>query len=538
MTQVYKCISYREFCRRVMRKRPAMEDSKLETPLKRCLNAPQLTLYCVAHMIGAGLYVLTGQLIRDYAGPATALAYLVSALTSIFTALCYAEFTTLFPRAGSAYLYTYLMFGELPAFLTGWTMIADVIVSSAAVAKAFSGTINWLTNGTIRNWSSTHLINMGNSHVLDSSPDLVAGGFLLVLVLITLTGANISLTVNAVLSAIQICCLIIVTISFFVLGSPENFQVEGGFLPFGIRGILRGAGLAVFAFSGFEAVANASEESKNPRRDLPIALFAALLICGLLYVGVSFGLAYIVPRSGIVYDAPFVAAFSYVNQPGLMWFAAFGTLLATGATKLVAMYVIPRLFYAIASDGLLFKCMACVEHRTKVPILSLLVGGLITILLAVFIRIQVLAEFTSVGVIFSYFLIGLNLMVLRYLFVDEHHVIDNDPTEKRDLAEWQSTMKREEAQASLIPPPTELWLRPCVPNCLRWIDTRQCFNVVLGTYICAVLCLGITINVFFIHQIPWLWILSLIFIVLLITSFLVLCAYEPMRYKKGFEVGE
>ncbi|TPP59427.1 High affinity cationic amino acid transporter 1 [Fasciola gigantica] len=535
MTQRYKCISYREFCRRLMRKRPVAEDSKLETPLKRCLNASQLTLYCVAHMIGAGLYVLTGQLIRDYAGSATALAYLVSAFTSIFTALCYAEFTTLFPRAGSAYLYTYLMFGELPAFLTGWTMIADVMVSSAAVAKAFSGTINWLSNGTIRNWTLTHLVHIGNSHVLDSSPDLVSGGFLLLLVLVTLTGANFSLTVNAVLSAIQICCLIVITVAFFVLGTPDNFHAQGGFFPFGVSGVLRGAGLAVFAFSGFEAVANASEEAKNPRRDLPIALFSSLLICGILYVGVSLGLAYIVPRNEIVYDAPFVAAFSYVNQSGLMWFSAFATLLATGATKLVAMYVIPRLFYAIASDGLLFECMSCVESRTKVPMVSLIVGGLITILLSIFIKIQVLAEFTSVGVIFSYFLIGLNLMVLRYLFVDEHHVIENDPTEKRDMMEYQASMQSDQTRASLIPPPTELWLRPCIPNCIRGIETRRCFHVILTVFICAVIGLGITINTFFIHEISWLWILSLVFIVVLLATFAMLCAYEPMRYRKGFE---
>lgn len=535
MTQRYKCISYREFCRRTMRKRPAAEDSKLDTPLKRCLNAPQLTLYCVAHMIGAGLYVLTGQLIRDFAGPATALAYLVSALTSIFTALCYAEFTTLFPRAGSAYLYTYLMFGELPAFLTGWTMIADVIVSSAAVAKAFSGTINWLSNGTIRNWSSTHLVHLGDDQVLDSSPDLVAGGFLLLLVVITLTGANVSLTVNAVLSAIQICCLVVITIAFFILGTPENFHAQGGFFPFGVSGILRGAGLAVFAFSGFEAVANASEEAKNPRRDLPIALFSALLICGLLYVGVSFGLAYIVPRNAIVYDAPFVAAFTYVSQSGLMWFSAFSTLLATGATKLVAMYVIPRLFYAIASDGLLFECMSCVERKTRVPMVSLIVGGLITILLSVFIKIQVLAEFTSVGVIFSYFLIGLNLMVLRYLFVDEYHVIENDSREKQDMMEWESSNKSDQARGSLIPPPTELWLRPCVPQCIRWIETRRFFHATLTIFVCTVIGLGITINVFFIHHISWLWILSLVLVVVLLMAFLILCAYEPVRYRKGFE---
>lgn len=530
----YRWIGCKEFGRRLIRKRPVERDTKLQTPLKRCLNAVQLTLYCIAHMIGAGLYVLTGQLIRDDCGPGTAVAYLLSAFTAAFTAMCYAEFTTLFPRAGSAYVYTYLMFGELPAFLIGWTMVSDVIVSTAAISKALSGTINLLSNNTIRQWSEKHLVRLHTPEIADSSPDLIAALFLLLLIVLTLTGANISLNINAVLSSIQIICLVVMIIACFVLGNPENYVNEGGFFPFGISGMLRGAGLAVFGFSGFEAVANASEEAKTPRRDLPMALFSALGICALLYVGASLGLSYLVPRTNIVYDSPFVAAFSYVKQTGLMGFAAFATLLATGATKLVAMYVIPRLFYSIASDGLLFGIMAYVEPRTGVPIWSLLFGGMVTVLLATFVKIQVLAEFTSVGIIFSYFMIGLDLMALRYTFEDVHHVLHQESgieKSKKNLTKLDSM----EDESILIPLHHGLRMRKCVPSHLTMFETKTHFQLILTTYSVSVLAIGIILNINIKNQYTWLWVTCGLFGVVTIISFVLLSSYEPTNQHGAFE---
>ncbi|CAI2737973.1 unnamed protein product, partial [Dicrocoelium dendriticum] len=530
----YSCIGCKEFGRRLIRTRSAEGDTKLQTPLKRCLNAAQLTLYCIAHMIGAGLYVLTGQLIRDDTGPGTSIAYLLSAFTAAFTAMCYAEFTTLFPRAGSAYVYTYLMFGELPAFLIGWTMVSDVIVSTAAISKALSGTINLLSNNTIRHWSEQHLVRLHAPGIADSSPDMIAALFLLLLIVLTLTGANISLNINAVLSSIQIICLIVMIIACFVLGSPENYINEGGFFPFGISGMLRGAGLAVFGFSGFEAIANASEEAKNPRRDLPMALFAALAICTLLYLGASLGLSYLVPRTEIVYESPFVAAFAYVKQTGMMGFAAFATLLATGATKLVAMYVIPRLFYAIASDGLLFGFMAYVEPRTGVPIWSLLLGGLITVLLATFVKIQVLAEFTSVGIIFSYFMIGLDLMVLRYTFEDVHHILhqeDGLEKSKSDLLKLDSTKD----QSVLLPAPYTLWMRKCVPGCFKIFETKAHFKLILAMYSVSILAIGIILNINTKAQYIWLWATCGVFCAVTVISFILLSFYQPTNHHDGFE---
>ncbi|TGZ59520.1 hypothetical protein CRM22_009019 [Opisthorchis felineus] len=531
-----KCqrITCSEFGRRLIRTRTVTQDTTLDTKLKRCLNAPQLTLYCVAHMVGAGLYVLTGQLIRDYAGPATSLAYLVSVVTSIFTALCYAEFTTLFPRAGSAYLYTYLMFGELPAFLIGWTMISDVIVSTATISKALSGTFNLLTNNTIRNWSEEHLFKMSYPGLFDTTPDVVAAAFILILILLTITGAQISLTINAVLSGLQIVCLIVITIACFLLGSPSNLTNYGGFLPYGVDGLLRGAGLAVFAFSGFEAVANASEEARNPRRDLPIALFGGLIICAVLYITASLGLAYLVPPQSLSYESPYVSAFAQVGNLGMMGFAAFSTILATGATKLVTMYVIPRMFYSIAHDGLLFGFMAFVEKRTGVPLWSLLIGGVVTILLATFINVKALAQFTSVGIIFCYFVIGLDLMVLRYLVSELHYLTDDRSEILVENAEHEYYLE-EKPSLKVDPKPPTLRLRKYTPVCLRDLESTAIFNILLLIYTTAVIFVGITLNVAIKNHINWVWILCGISGSICFFTFVLLCFYQPHRNLKGFE---
>lgn len=501
----------------------------MQTQLKRCIGPVQLTLYCIANVIGAGLYVLTGKLIRDHAGASTGITYLVAAFTTLFTSMCYAEFSTLMPRAGSAYTYTYIMLGELLAFIIGWTMISDILVGTTAVAKAFSGTINWLSKGAIHKWFLQHLGSLGQSDVWEETPDLIAAAFLLLLIIITMSGANISLTINVVLSSIQILCITVIIVACFVFGSPENYQVDGGFAPFGINGILQGSSIAIFAFSGFEAVANASEETKNPRRDLPLALFASIVICVVFYVAASFGMSYLVPRSLISYETPFVAGFQQVGQKEMMIFAAFATLLATGATKLVAMYVIPRFFYAMAKDGLLFSFIGYVEPCTGVPIAGLLIGGGLTMLLSIFIKIQVLAEFTSIGIVFSYFVIGLDLIILRYLLRDCSALKERirDP-----VTQVESSQDSQPLLSDELPLRSEK-----LSTSLRFMANRVWMKCILGVHIVSILCVGITLNIatrFFEHQ--WIWGLTALFGLFTLLTFIGLCLYKPRQFEDSFSV--
>nr|VZH90274.1 unnamed protein product [Spirometra erinaceieuropaei] len=406
------CLSFLE---KLIRRRSLSQDNDLSTDLKRCLTFANLLLCALSYTIGSGIFVLNGRLIKDIAGAATAVAYLVAGIPVCCTAACYAELATLIPRAGSAYSYTYVMLGELPAFLVGWTMISDIIVATAAIAKAFSGTVDGVSGYAISHWANTSLLTLPKTNYTETKPDLLAGLFILFLVLITLTGAKVSLSVNSVFSAIQVIGLVVLIIASFVAGQGKNITAEGGFAPFGVEGIFQAAGVVIFALSGFEIICNASEEAINPRRDVPRALGISLAIVIVLYVPATLGLAALVPRSQIVYASPYVDAFGRLGLPGLMWTSAIFTLLACGLTKLASVYALPRALYALARDGLLPNCFEHITPCNQQPTVSLLLSSSLIILLAIFLKIEVLADFMSIGVIFCYFIVGLDLIILRYL---------------------------------------------------------------------------------------------------------------------------
>lgn len=394
------------------------DEEMIRTPLKRCLNIYHLTFHSIAVMSGAGIYVLTGTIIRKEAGAAACISYLLAGISASFAAMCYAEFATLIPRAGSVYVYTFLMLGELPAFLIGWTTVSDVIVVISSIAKAFSGTVDSLVGHAIYNWTLKNVGRLDTSHgVLSPTLDFVALALIIFMVAITAIGAKSSLTLNLILTVVQLSCLLIVSIGCYIYGSPDSWSSEhGGFAPFGFHGILQGTTVAVFAFGGFDVIANSSEETIDPKKTIPRAIMASFIIVCLFYFMASLGLALLVPREFIDFTSPFVSGFERINVYWLAYIAAAGTLLATGATKISSMYVVPRVLYSIASDGLIFKFFAIVERRTQVPLLSLFFGGSIAGLLALLINIQTLAEFTSLGYLLSYFTIGVDMMILRYIY--------------------------------------------------------------------------------------------------------------------------
>nr|AKN21447.1 slc7a-3 [Schmidtea mediterranea] len=494
------------FLHSITRRRSFSQSKSLETKLNRCLSTSQLIFYGISHMIGAGIYVLTGHIIKDRVGSATNLSFLFSGLISIFTGLCYCEFSTLIPKAGSCYTYTYLMMGELPAFIVGWTMILDSIVSLASVSKGFSGAVNILCNDAVKNFTDKYLPLSKSSDVWESSADVLAFALLFTLFLITLTGANISMNINLVLSTIQLIFLSVIIIYCFVYGSHQNFVSDGGYLPFGFGSIFQGAGIAIFAYSGFECLANSAEETKNPRKSIPVALFVSLGIIILLYVLASSGLSFMVPRLQIDQKAPFIAAFSNRNLFALKWITGIATLLATGATKLAVFYVIPRMIYTMAEDGLIFKFLGKIDERSKIPIYAVLVGLFFSSLLAIFIKIQVLADITSMGIILSFITIGIDLIILRYIF-DENNENTIDNSQKL----------------------------PMRINTNSMICTRKFFKISLFSLIISIILTGVSILFILpISQITGI-IFSAIFILLILTFTIIISLYEPTDVKDTFK---
>ncbi|VDM03016.1 unnamed protein product [Schistocephalus solidus] len=294
-------------------------------------------------------------------------------------------------------------------------------------------------------------------------------------------GAKVSLSVNSVFSVIQLIGLVILIIASFSVGQAKNIVSEGGFAPFGVKGIFQAAGVVIFALSGFEIICNASEEAVNPRRDVPRALGISLLIIIALYVPATLGLAALVPRSQIVYASPYVDGFGRLGLTGLMWTSAIFTLLACGLTKLASVYALPRAIYALARDGLLPKCFGHITPCNKQPTVSLVLSSSLIILLAIFLKIEVLADFMSIGVIFCYFIVGLDLIIVRYLH-------EREDVQKTDEGE-------EAALLDLGMPVRELVLgkwRLSIPQRLQF---QKAFKALLSSY--TVLILGLSLCIRF-----------------------------------------
>ncbi|PAA74856.1 hypothetical protein BOX15_Mlig017733g3 [Macrostomum lignano] len=498
------------FGSKLLRKKSLAEARSLETPLDRCLTVWHLLFYAIAHMAGAGVYVLTGAVVKSNAGPGAFVSYLICGVASLFTGLCYVEFATLVPKAGSCYTYTYLMLGELPAFVVGWTMLSDYIIGMASVAKAFSGTVDALCNHTVSGFFKQHMgtFHHGPSQIFDDTWDMVAVALILSLMLLVVAGANFSLSVNIGLSVLQLLCLATVAVAAFVYGSAANWTAGGGFFPYGISGVVQGATVAIFAYSGFESVSNAAEECRNPRRDLPIALLSSLGIIAVLYVAACLGISYLEPYYELDVNSPFVSAFS---RRGAYWaegFAAAGTLLATGATKLATMYVIPRMAYALASDGVILKCFANVNERVRVPLPGLFCGTALAAVLAMFFKLEFLADMVSMGILLSYFAVGLDLFVLRYL-----HFASGDKS-KVPLRDWASGR---------------------LSSSLPWLGTLPGLKRLLGGFVVACFLCGGAVD----YAVPqltwWSWLLGCITLAAVLVTGGLLCGYQPHEVAEMYE---
>ena len=392
----------------------------METPLKRCLNLFDLVLLGIGHMVGAGIFVITGTVAKDIAGPGIVLSYLLAGVAAVLSALCYAEFGARVPKAGSAYTYTYVTIGELGAFLIGWNMILENLIGSASVARAWSGSFDALFNGAIRNGTLEHVGSV-NVPWLSRYMDFIALGVVLLVVVFVAAGAKVSTTVNSVLTIINLAILCLIIGLGFYLADSRNWtnQKIGGFLPYGFSGVIAGAGSCFYAYIGFEGIAIAGEEAKNPARTIPMATGLAMILVSLLYVGCSATLTLMVPYSSVDVAAPFPTAF---GLHGNMWakrVVAIGALVGISTSLLGSLFTLPRSIYAMASDGLLFRVLAYVHPRTQTPILSIFVFGAVAGIVALLVDLEVLVELLSIGTLLSFTIVAASVIVLHYQPVDK-----------------------------------------------------------------------------------------------------------------------
>ena len=397
--------------------------------LKRSLSAWDLTLLGIGAIIGTGIFVLTGTAAANQAGPAIMLSYLAAGLACGFAALCYAEFASMVPIAGSAYTYAYASLGEIVAWLIGWDLILEYAVGSMTVAIGWSGYMQRLLAGAgieLPLWMTAAPSAATPGTVINVPAMIIV---LLIMVLLVI-GVRESARFNALMVAVKGAAILF----FIAVGAswvePENWVP---FAPYGTSGVLSAAAVVFFAYIGFDAVSTTAEEAKNPRRDLPIGIIASLVICTVLYLAVSAVLSGIVPvteyRSNLealpgtptsdptaisqFLNAPVAFALSLIGQDWAAYLVSAGAVAGITSVLLVMLMSQPRIFFAMSRDGLLPRGVSKVHPTFGTPYITTIITCIVVALIAGVTQIQVVGEMTSIGTLFAFLVVCAAVIVLR-----------------------------------------------------------------------------------------------------------------------------
>ena len=418
------------------KRKKILESDQTSTQLNRCLTTFDLTTIGVGSTIGSGIYVLSGQVASSTAGSAIILSYLIAGIASLFAALCYAEFGSLVPKAGSAYIYSYITVGELMAFVIGWNLVLENMIGSAALARAYSGYIDSLVSEG--GWSFTAFFREHmpmNVPYLSTEVDFLAYGIMVFVSLLMCFGVRTSTNLNSIFTILNL----MVVVSIIIAGSfkinthnwalsydevpheiktPENPKPKdggvGGFFPFGLNGMIAGAATCFYAFIGFDHICSTGEEAKNPRKSVPRAVALALIIVFLCYTGVATVQTLIWPYYDQNVSAPFAYIFTKLNWPVAKWAVSVGALLALSTTLIGVLFALPRIFYAMASDGLIYRFLGKVHPKTKCPVIATILSGFVAGAISALFDVKQLAEMLSIGVLLAYTLVAISVLLLRY----------------------------------------------------------------------------------------------------------------------------
>ncbi|MBD3010790.1 amino acid permease [Streptomyces sp. 5-10] len=404
-----------------------------EHTLTRSLSVLDLTVFGVGVIIGTGIFVLTGSVAKEQAGPATALSFVAAGVACALAALCYAEFASTVPVAGSAYTFSYASLGELPAWIIGWDLVLEFALACAVVSVGWSGYIR-------------SLLDNAGWHLPDalSGPDAAHGlsfdllSFLLVLAItaVLVFGMKLSARVTSVVVAIKVAVVLLVIIAGAFFIHPENYhpfipeaqgtvsgsglkapliQLMFGYQPttFGVQGIFTGAAVVFFAFIGFDIVATAAEETRNPQRDMPRGILGSLFICTVLYVAVSIVVTGMEKYTKLSVDAPLADAFKATGHPFYAGLISFGAAVGLTTVSMILLLGQSRVFFAMSRDGLLPRVFSRVHPRFGTPYRSTIVLGVVIAVVAGFTSISQLAALVNIGTLFAFVVVALGVIILR-----------------------------------------------------------------------------------------------------------------------------
>lgn len=408
--------------------------------LKRALGAGDLIMLAIGAVIGAGIFGSigsaaagqfgpNGEVIRVGAGPALVLSFVLLGACCALAGLCYAELASMIPQAGSAYAYSYATLGELVAWIIGWDLILEYAVGNVAVAISWGDYFKSLLNGwvTFPDWLTTgyrtallssdpkiHGLIASAPHI-GSIPILINVPAFAIVMLITwllLLGVRESTRANNIMVAVKLVVLAL----FIVVGAMHiNTANYHPFAPNGFKGIHQGAAIVFFAYIGFDAISTAAEETKNPQRNLPIGILGGLAICTVIYIVIGFVLTGMVPSSELGKAAdPLAYALNATGLTSIAKIVALGAVFSMAAVLLVFQYGQPRIFFAMARDGLLPKWAARISGKARVPYTATLVTGIFVAVWSLIGDAGETYDLTNIGTLFAFALVCIGVIVLRY----------------------------------------------------------------------------------------------------------------------------
>lgn len=416
---------------------------------KRTLTRLNLTSIGIGAIIGAGIFVLTGQIAAMYAGPAIIISFLISGLACALVALCYAEFASMIPVDGSAYTYGYATLGEFFAWIIGWNLIAEYLFSAATVAVGWSGyVISFLKDygyeipaqlsaatGTVLynipniGWQALSGLSKETLSTLDINSiqqvtaimNLPAMLIIVVLTILLVIGITESVSFNTTMVLIKILAIVLFVafgFSFVKVGNWHPFIPEntGEWGHFGISGIFRGAAVVIIAYIGFDAISTTAQEAKNPQRDMPWAILGSLGISTVLYILMAIVLTGLVSYTMLNVADP-VAVGVNAMGPEMFWFRPIIKIAAiAGLTSIILVMILglPRIFFSMSKDGLLPPAFSKIHRRFKTPYFSTIVTGLVAIVLAGILPINILGEMISIGTLLAFVIVCIGIIFLRY----------------------------------------------------------------------------------------------------------------------------
>lgn len=397
-----------------------------EVTLKRALTARHLVLLGVGAIIGAGIFVMTGTAAANYAGPAVILSFVMAGIACAFAGLCYAEFASMMPVSGSAYSYAYSTMGEVVAWFIGWNLVLEYLFAASSVAVGWSGYLN--------SFLASH--GAGVPAALAQAPyaySAEAGRFIS-------TGAIVNLPAVLIVAAISGLCYrgitqsawvnaLIVAIKVTVIVAFLGFAAQyvnadnwHPFIPaneggtrFGTEGVVRGAAVVFFAYIGFDAVSTAAGEAKNPQRDMPIGILGSLAVCTVLYIAVAATLTGLLPYHQLGTAKPVATALE--NYPALGWLKTaveIGAIAGLSSVILVMLMGQPRIFYAMAKDGLMPRLFGRVHPRFQTPYLGTVIVGAVAAVMAGLLPLDFLGDLVSMGTLLAFATVSAGVLILRY----------------------------------------------------------------------------------------------------------------------------